>query len=81
MKSISDSYKDDYDDEMLTTTTTVNAQKRQPKMIAKWSGSDEPQSYYEHEDTDTVTLTVSEVRRIQGYYANSQRKWRNDDDE
>ena len=72
--------KTDYDDEMLTTTTTtVNAQKRQP--IGKWSGSDEPQSYYEHEDTDTVTLTVSEVRRIQGYYANSQRKWRNDDDE
>ena len=79
MKSISDSYKDDYDDEMLTTTTTVNAQKRQP--IGKWSGSDEPQSYYEHEDTDTVTLTVSEVRRMQSYYANSQRKWRNDDDE
>ena len=63
--------------EMLTTT--VNAQKRQP--IAKWSGSDEPQSYYDHEDTDTVTLTVSELRRIQSYYANSQRKWRNDDDE
>lgn len=62
-----------------TTTTTVNAKKRQP--IGKWSGSDEPQSYYEHEDTDTVTLTVSEIRRIQGYYANSQRKWRNDDDE
>ena len=66
--------------EMLTSTaTTVNAQKRQP--IAKWSGSDEPQSYYDHEDTDTVTLTVSELRRIQSYYANSQRKWRNDDDE
>jgi hypothetical protein len=65
---------------MLTSTaTTVNAQKRQP--IGKWSGNDEPQSYYDHEDTDTVTLTVSELRRIQSYYANSQRKWRNDDDE
>ena len=63
--------------EMLTTT--VNAQKRQS--ISKWSGSDEPQSYYSREDTDTVTLTVSEQRRIQCYHANSQRKWRNDDDE
>ena len=64
--------------EMLTTT--VNAQKRQ-SIISKWSGSDEPQSYYSREDTDTVTLTVSEQRRIQCYHANSQRKWRNDDDE
>ena len=65
--------------EMHTTTTTVNAQKRQP--IAKWSGSDEPQSYYSREDTDTATLTNSEQRRIQCNYANAQRKWRNADEE
>ena len=79
MKSISDSYKDDYDDEMLTTTTTVNAQKRQP--IGKWSGSDEPQSYYEHEDTDTVTLSRHEVNYIRWYQSRDHSKWRNDDDE
>ena len=62
-----------------TTATTVNAQKRQP--IAKWSGSDEPQSYYSREDTDTATLTVGEQRRIQCNYANAQRKWRNADEE
>ena len=60
-------------------TTTVNALKRQP--IAKWSGSDEPQSYYSREDDDTATLTVGEQRRIQCYYANAQRKWRNADEE
>jgi hypothetical protein len=64
-------------------TTTVNALKRQPiaKSIAKWSGSDEPQSYYSREDDDTATLTVGEQRRIQCYYANAQRKWRNADEE
>jgi hypothetical protein len=62
-----------------TAATTVNTQKRQP--IAKWSGSDEPQSYYSREDTDTATLTNSESRRIQCYYANAQRKWRNADEE
>ena len=60
-------------------TTTVNALKRQS--IAKWSGSDEPQSYYSREDDDTATLTVGEQRRIQCYYANAQRKWRNADEE
>ncbi len=60
-------------------TTTVNALKRQP--IAKWSGSDEPQSYYSREDDDTATLTVGEQRRIQCNYANAQRKWRNADEE
>ena len=64
-------------------TTTVNALKRQPiaKSIAKWSGSDERQSYYSREDDDTATLTVGEQRRIQCYYANAQRKWRNADEE
>jgi hypothetical protein len=38
-------------------TTTVNAQKRQP--IAKWSGSDEPQSYYSREDNDGITLKTA----------------------
>ena len=32
-------------------TTTVNAEKKQPRW--KWSGSNEPQSYYSHEDDDT----------------------------
>jgi hypothetical protein len=59
--------------------TTANAQKRQS--ISKWSGSDEPQSYYSHEDTDTATLTVGEQRRIQCNHANAQRKWRNADEE
>jgi hypothetical protein len=42
-------------------TTTVNAQKRQPiaKSIAKWSGSDEPQSYYSREDDDGITLRTA----------------------
>ena len=78
----------------LTTTTTtnkmptttvnaqnVNAQKKQPNFISKWSGSDEPQSYYSREDDDTATLTVGEQRRIQCNYANAQRKWRNADEE
>ena len=37
----------------------VNAQKNQPKMIAKWSGSDEPQSYYNREDDDGITLKTA----------------------
>jgi hypothetical protein len=80
---------------MHTTTTTVNALKS--VNAQKWSesdvepnyeewfnyeeSSDEPQSYYSREDTDTATLTNSEQRRIQCYYANAQRKWRNADEE
>lgn len=44
------------------TTTNMTATKA-PRW--KWSGSDEPQSYYRREDNDTVTLTVDEQRRIQ----------------
>ena len=46
-------------------TTNVTATKVAQKPRWKWSGSDEPQSYYRHEDNDTVTLTVDEQRRIQ----------------
>jgi len=63
----------------ISTATTVNALKR--PSIAKWSGSDEPQSYYSREDDDTATLTVGEQHRIQCNYANAQRKWRNADEE
>ena len=42
-----------------TNMTATQAPRR------KWSGSDEPQSYYSREDNDTVTLTVDEQRRIQ----------------
>ena len=55
--------------EMPTTAVNANAnaQKKQPKMIAKWSGSDEPQSYYDHEDDDTATLTRHEANYIRWY--------------
>ena len=68
-------------------TTAVNAsanandQKKQPKMIAKWSGSDEPQSYYDHEDDDTATLTRHEANYIRWYNTYDHSKWRNADDE
>ena len=79
----------------LTKTTTTNkmpttavnagandnAQKKQPKMIAKWSGSDEPQSYYDHEDTDTATLTRHEANYIRWYHSIDHSNWRNADDE
>ena len=61
-------------------TTAVNAQKKQPKMIAKWSGSDEPQSYYDHEDTDTATLTRHEANYIRWYNTYDQSNWRNADE-
>ena len=60
-------------------TTTVNALKRQP--IAKWSGSDEPQSYYSHEDDDTATLSRREVNYIRWYQSRDHSKWRNADEE
>ena len=44
------------------TATNMTATKAPRR---KWSGSDEPQSYYRREDNDTVTLTVDEQRRIQ----------------
>jgi hypothetical protein len=59
--------------------TTVNAQKRQP--IAKWSGSDEPQSYYSHVDDDTATLNTHEVNYIRWYQSRDHSKWRNADEE
>ena len=75
------------DDEMTTTMTTpsmttkTNPTVAAPKRMCKWSGDEEPQSYYSREDEDTMTLTVGEQRRIQGYYANAQRKWRNADED
>jgi hypothetical protein len=54
------------DDEMMTTTMTTKTKAdavQKPRW--KWSGSDEPQSYYCHDDEDTATLTVGEQRRIQ----------------
>lgn len=62
-----------------THATTVIAQKRQP--ICKWSGSDEPQSYYNHEDTDTATLTKHERNYIKWYQSKDHSKWRNADEE
>ena len=56
-------------------TTTVNAQP-----ISKWSGSDEPQSYYNHEDTDTATLSRREVNYIRWYQSHDHSKWRNADE-
>ncbi len=67
---------------MTTTTTTARAahvQKRPP--IAKWSGSDEPQSYYHEDDEDTGTLTVEEQRRIQWYCASAHIEWHNADED
>ena len=69
--------------EMPTTAVNANAhaQKKQPKMIAKWSGSDEPQSYYDHEeDTDTATLTRDEANYIRWYNTYDQSNWRNTDE-
>lgn len=62
----------------ISTATTVNAKKRQP--IAKWSGSDEPQSYYSHEDDDTMTLSRREVNYIRWYQSCDHSKWRNADE-
>ena len=75
------------DDEMTTTMTTpsmttkTNPTVAAPKRMCKWSGDEEPQSYYSREDEDTATLTVGEQRRIQGYHANAQRNWRNADED
>ena len=66
----------------INAIASANAQKKQPKMIAKWSGSDEPQSCYDHEeDTDTVTLTREEVNYIRWYHSIDHSKWRNVDEE
>ena len=66
----------------VNASANANAQKKQqPKMIAKWSGSDEPQSYYDHEDTDTATLTRDEVNYIRWYHSIDHSNWRNADDE
>jgi len=70
---------------LRTTTTTnkmpitINAQKRQP--ICKWSGSDEPQSYYSREDDDTATLTRHQANYIRWYNAHDHSNWRNADDD
>lgn len=75
------------DDEMTTTMTTssmttkTNPTVAAPKRMCKWSGDEEPQSYYSRDDEDTMTLTVGEQRRIQGYHANAQKKWRNTDED
>lgn len=60
---------------MTPTTTTARAP------IAKWSGSDEPQSYYHEDDEDTGTLTVEEQRRIQWYCASAHIEWHNADED
>ena len=66
----------------INASASANAQKKQPKMIAKWSGSDEPQSCYDHEeDTDTVTLTRHEVNYIRWYHSIDHSNWRNVDEE
>ena len=66
----------------INASANANAQKKQPKMIAKWSGSDEPQSCYDHEeDTDTATLTKHEANYIRWYHSIDHSKWRNADDE
>jgi hypothetical protein len=62
-------------------TTKTNPTVAAPKRMCKWSGDEEPQSYYSREDEDTATLTVGEQRRIQGYHANAQRNWRNADED
>ena len=67
------------DDEMTTNATMITKTKTK---TLRWSEDDEePQSYYCREDNDTVRLTVGEQRRIQGYYANAQRNWRNADED
>ena len=46
----------------INASANANAQKKQQpktKMIAKWSGSDEPQSYYNREDDDGITLKTA----------------------
>jgi hypothetical protein len=60
---------------MITKTKTKAVQK------PRWSEDDIEPPYYHHDDEDTATLTVGEQRRIQGYYANAQRKWRNADED
>jgi hypothetical protein len=66
----------------INANANANAQKKQPKMIAKWSGSDEPQSCYDHEeDTDTATLTRDEANYIRWYHSIDHSKWRNVDEE
>jgi hypothetical protein len=44
----------------INASANANAQKKQqPKMIAKWSGSSSPQSYYSREDDDGITLRTA----------------------
>ena len=61
------------------TTSAVGSKKTPPRW--KWSGSDEPQSYYCHEDTDTMTLSSHELRYIRWYNTHGRKEWRDDDEE
>jgi len=66
------------DDEMTTKATMITKTKTK---TPRWSEDDIEPPYYHHDDEDTVRLTVGEQRRIQGYYANAQRNWRNADED
>ena len=69
------------DDEMTTNATMITKTKTKAVQKPRWSEDDIEPPYYHHDDEDTATLTVGEQRRIQGYYANAQRKWRNADED
>jgi len=60
-----------------TANTTTVAKK--PRW--KWSGEDEPQSYYCHEDNDTVTMTKDEIAYIRWYHAQANKQWHNTDED
>lgn len=69
------------DDEMTTNATMITKTKTKAVQKPRWSEDDIEPPCYHHDDEDTATLTVGEQRRIQGYYANAQRKWRNADED
>jgi hypothetical protein len=63
---------------MTQTAKTISVGKN-PSW--KWSGSDEPQSYYCREDNDTGMLTNDERAYIKWYHAHANKPWHNTDED
>lgn len=64
--------------DMTQTAKTISVAQK-PRW--KWSGSDEPQSYYGQEDNDTVTMTKEEIAYIRWYHAQAKKTWHNTDED
>ncbi len=63
----------------MNQTTNTSTVAKKPRW--KWSGEDEPQSCYCHEDNDTGTLTKEEIAYIKWYFAHGNKPWHNTDED